>query len=209
MSMVTVLLTGPLVARAQSDRDLGISDAMLVAPAVAFVPGILTQSPTVTLRYGGWTYHASEPVRSNVAATFSDSIRFGTVAASLGYLSPACKGCDAWGVSSAELERSLSRLMRLRLGVGLGRTTQRGGSSASVTLSLPFVWQGEGVALLINPAAVFAGVETERSASRGLRPALGAALQFHGSRLMGHAGLQGMLLRGTGLTFGGGIGWRL
>ena len=182
---------------------------MLVAPAVAFIPGIISSETTATLRYGAWAYHMSEPLRSSLAFTLSDSLRPGAVGVTIGYLSPACKGCEAWAVTSVEWERPMTSLFRVRIGAGLGRMTHGNGSAASLSVALPIQWQGEGVAFLVNPAAVFAGQETDRSHSRAVRPGLGAVLQFQGDRLVGHAGLQGILLRGTGLTFGGGIGRRL
>jgi len=207
--MVITILVWPRSVDGQSDRELAASDAMLVAPMVAFVPGIASPERTLTLRYGAWAYHQNEPLRSSVAVTFGDSIRIGAVALTVGYISPACKGCDASAVTLAEWERPLVSLLGLRLGAGFGRMMGNKGSGASFSASLPLTWRGQGAALLIHPTVIVAGLESTRSQSRAVRPGLAAALQFEGERLVGQAGAQAIALRGTGISFGGGLGWRL
>ena len=223
--LVLVLLgVAPLDAAAQSARQLGAWDGLVLSPVGALAPIARDQGDTVSrvnelsLRYGRWRYDEDDVEHDNVGLTWSHGLGFARAQLAItgAYVLVECPTCSAWAMGGVDLQstlwsrsfagangRPISTGVGVRVSFGASHDLGGGGSTAaSAAVTLPI-----GIALSLRKSSVlcasivpgfgFGRISSADLAESGVLPMVGAAVAWTiTSRIGVDLGVQRVIIAG-------------
>jgi len=232
-----LLCARPGEAAAQSARQLGAWDGLVLSPAGSLAP--VARDPAdagsgageLLLRYGRWRYDSDDAVHDNIGLTWSHALGFARARVEVtgAYQLVECPTCSAWEMGGIDLEstvwshafgsargRPVDAGAGLRLSLGASQflgsqatTTRSVALTVPVALALPV-----GTASSLS-ASIFPGVGYGRIASAdltesGFLPMIGAAVAWSITQRMGvDVGMQQVVIAGGPIQVGAAFSLKL
>jgi hypothetical protein len=210
LASLTLML--PSGADAQSNRELGVRDAFLFAPAGALPPlPLASNGRELAVRLGARAEYDRGPApddwkRPTVALSFYSGPH--STALTLGFISGACQTCRDWISAALDVERPVHKRLKARVTIGASHVAAASsGTAASGEIALAVNAQGSHWQLALQPGIGVALIGTETMRQRAVRPTIGATAGVTIGRVGFHAGAHAVAVREMAPVVGGALTW--